>query len=174
MRSRRIATIIELSIATIRIDAEANERIGEKQTAVGQAIRDEERGHGAEHEHVAVGEVDHEQHAVDQRVAECDEGVEAALGDAEDHQAAPLVALETAGREGRPRPDRDTDDDGDPQSPEDVVDEREAPEATHEPSVSSWPDSVRAGERIALLTRPRATRRVALYALSYSALSRVV
>ena len=38
---------------------------------------------GADHEHFAMGKVDHHQHAVDHRVAECDQAVDGAKCQAE-------------------------------------------------------------------------------------------
>ena len=81
----------------------------------------EEGGHAAEHEHVAVGEVDHQQHAVDERVAKGDEGVHAALRDPEDEQVAPLVAVQRSFDRVAVRLTDHADHDGDPQGPQDDV-----------------------------------------------------
>ena len=67
-------------------------------------------------------EVDHQQHAVDQRVAEGDEGVDAALGDAKDQQVAPLVRAELTGGEGGPSADHDPHGHANAQQDEDDVD----------------------------------------------------
>ena len=48
-------------------------------------------GKCAQHHHIAVGKVDHEEDAIDQRVAQGDEGIDAAQDDARDGKSHPNV-----------------------------------------------------------------------------------
>jgi len=89
---------------------------------------------------VAVREVDHEEHAVDERVSQGDERIDAALGDAEDDQVAPLVPAEQALRQRRPGARGHADDDTDAKRQEDDVDQRQATGSSHSapPPNSGW------------------------------------
>ncbi|ODN66996.1 hypothetical protein A6302_04416 [Methylobrevis pamukkalensis] len=60
-------------------------RVGGEARVVERARR-EQAGEGSDHHHVAMGEVDHAQDAVDHRVAERDQRVDAADGQAEDRE----------------------------------------------------------------------------------------
>ena len=81
-------------------------------------------GEGADHEDVAVGEVDHAQDAVDHRVAEGDEGVDAAQRGAADEQVDPGVEGVLARREGQVRAHHDDQDDDDAEGPQERGDGR--------------------------------------------------
>ena len=59
-------------------------------------VRHDHARHGTHHEDLAVGEVDEAEHAVDHRVAECDQAVERALRQPRDNQTLELVPAESA------------------------------------------------------------------------------
>ena len=77
------------------------ERAGVEEADVLEERGREVAGEGADHEDIAVGEVDHAQDAVDHRVAEGDEGVHAAQRGTADEQVHPDVDAVLARREGQ-------------------------------------------------------------------------
>ena len=107
-------------------DGQCDDGVLVDEAGVAEVVGHEEGRHGAGHEHVAMREVDHEQHAVDERVAEGDERVDASLSDAVDDQVAPVGPLEGALSQGGVRADRHEDDDGDAQAPQDQIDKRQS------------------------------------------------
>ena len=107
-------------------DCQRHDRVAVDEAGVAEVVSDEEGRHGAVHEHVAMGEVDNEQHAVDEGVAEGDERVDASLGDAVNDQVPPVGELEGALGQGGVRAGRHEDDDGDTQAPQDQIDKRQS------------------------------------------------
>ena len=79
---------------------------------------DEITGKSPAHDNLAMGKVDHPQHAVDHRVAERDLGVDAADGQAEHHEIEPLRAGVARFDQGSDRTDDDDHHDPDAQAPE--------------------------------------------------------
>ena len=75
------------------------------------AQRDRRRDHPADHEHVAVGEVDQLEDAVDERVAERDERVERAVRQPDQEDPEELVPVL---RQVDAQPDDDERDEGEP------------------------------------------------------------
>src|SRR5579875_2282047 len=93
------------------------------------------RGVRAGHEHVAVREVDHVEDAVHHGVAERDEGVDAALGQAELHEVEPLRPGVAAGAQRRDRAPDDRDQNRHAERPERPLDQQYVPgaAAAHRP-----------------------------------------
>ena len=76
---------------------QAEEEVGLPHPVGIELLRGDEPGHRPDHEHLAVGEVDEAEHAVDHRVAQGDEAVHRALGEAGNEQALELVTREAPG-----------------------------------------------------------------------------
>ena len=108
---------------------EGEDRVRVHHAGVGEADGDEQRGEGAPHEDFAVGEVDHEQDAVDERVAERDEGVDAPQRDAGDDEVLPLLRREATLLERQEGADDGQRENAAPEQPEEQGDEVEAPAA---------------------------------------------
>ena len=92
IRSRRTATVVETShgdVSSIPM-AIAEELVRFRKPDWASARATKKAVMAPEHEDVAVGEVDHEQHAVDERVAEGDQGVDRPLREPEHDQVQPL------------------------------------------------------------------------------------
>src|SRR5680860_385071 len=68
--------------------------MGVEESAVCESNGDEKCGVGAGGEHFAVGEVDHEQYAVDKGVADGDQRVDTASCESVDDERSPVSAVE--------------------------------------------------------------------------------
>ena len=120
-RSGRYATnsIVALSephASIDRIERREHDRHGREALPVMEAedVRPEgDREHAAEHEHVAVGEVDQLEDAVDERVAQRDERVDAAGRDP-DQEHLDEVARRLRQVDGKPSEEHDDEEQAEP------------------------------------------------------------
>ena len=102
--------------------AHGQERMGVEEAGAVEGPGQEEGREGAGHGDVAVGEVDQPQNAVDHGVAERDQPIDAADGQAEHEQIEPLRAGVGALHEGADRAADDHHDDPEAQQQQDHVD----------------------------------------------------
>ena len=124
MRSRRMATVAETTAQAAVTRSMPTTGFRSMKPDLAKCVGKKDRGEGPAHEDFAVGEVDHLQNAVDQRVAHGDQGVHAAQGQSLEWSGrARRVGRVFSGLEGLDGADHHDDRDGDTDGPDHEVDE---------------------------------------------------